>query len=182
MSPSVSQTDSEQLGSMQMQPGEPKSIFRAYTDEEQKRSRFDIRYVLYPLAALFLLGLGRLVVTFQQEARPIRVDTAWGLRTVRVGMSPKDVSGILGQPVSKERRGNLECYQYGLPSIRVADFTLHVVCYEDGKLRDVSQKHYNSWVVTQDGAISPAPLEYEELAPPAPTPPSAPNVAGKTEP
>jgi hypothetical protein len=166
---------------MQTPPGEPKSIFRAYT-EEQRRSRFDLRFVLYPIVALLLLGLGKLVVNFQQEARPIRVDTPWGLRTVRLGMSPKEVSGILGQPVSKERRGNQECYQYGIPSIKVADFVLHVACYEDGKLRDVSQKHYNSWVVTQDGAISPAPIDPEELVPPAPVPPSAPNVAGKTEP
>lgn len=180
MSRSVSQTDSQQMGSMQT-PGQPKSIFRAYT-EEQQRSRFDLRYVLYPIVALLLLGLGKLVVNFQQEARPIRVDTPWGLRTVRVGMSPKEVSGILGQPVSKERRGNQECYQYGIPSIKVADFVLHIVCYEDGKLRDVSFKRYTSWVVTQDGAIAPAPIDPEELAPPAPLPPSAPNVAGKTEP
>ncbi|WP_407757708.1 hypothetical protein [Archangium sp.] len=177
----MSQTDSQQMGSMQTPPGEPDSIFSAYT-EEQRRSRFGLRFVLYPIVALLLLGLGKLVVNFEQEARPIRVDTPWGLRTVRLGMSPQEVSGILGQPVSKERRGNQECYQYGIPSIKVADFVLHIVCYEDGKLRDVSHKRYSSWVVTRDGAIAPAPLEYEELPPPDAAPPSAPNVAGKTEP
>ncbi|PTL79442.1 hypothetical protein DAT35_35280 [Vitiosangium sp. GDMCC 1.1324] len=164
-----------------MGPAQQKAIFRAYT--EQQRSRFNRRaLLLYPAALALIIGLGIWTVKFEPEATPYRVDTAWGLRTVVKGMSPQQVSGILGQPTSKERRGNLECYQYGRPSIKVESFVLHVVCYEDGKLREVSEKHYNSWVVTQDGAISPAPLEVEEAAPPAPpAPPSAPNVAGKLE-
>ncbi len=156
------------------------AIFRAYQNEQRTRSRR--RYFLYPAALLLLIGLGAMTVSYQQRATPIRVDTRWGLRTVRVGMSPQDVSSVLGQPTSKERRGNLECYEYGRPTIKEPTFTLHVVCYEEGKLREVSEKRYNSWVVTQDGAISPAPLEYEEApAPesPAPSHISAPGLAGK---
>ncbi len=159
-------------------------IFHAYTD--QPRSRVDLRYFLYPAALLLIIGLGMLTVRFEPEATPIRVDTLWGLRTVRKGMSPQEVQSRLGQPTSKERRGNLECYQYGKPTINAPSFTLHVVCYEDGKLREVSEKRYNSWVVTQDGAISPAPLEYA-LTPdpdPAPTPanPGAPGIANTASP
>lgn len=153
-----------------------KPIFRAYTETEQRRSRFKPRYAHYPAALLLIGGLGVWTVSFRQEATPIRVETTWGLRTVRKGMSPQDVQSLLGQPTSKERRGDQECYQYGRPSIQVPTFILHVVCYEDGKLREVSERRYNSWVVTQDMAISPAPLE-EELAPPAS--PSEPGLVGK---
>ncbi|MFY0573773.1 hypothetical protein ACN28S_04830 [Cystobacter fuscus] len=50
----------------------------------------------------------------------------------------------------------------------------------DGKLRSVSARRYNSWVVTSDGAITPAPIEGEELVPPPE--PGAPNLAGEGQP
>jgi hypothetical protein len=179
MSQGVSQ-EHQQTGSAEMGTPPSKPIFRAYT-EQQRPSRFDLRYVLYPAALLLVGVLGKWTVSFRQEATPIRVETAWGLRTVRRGMSPQDVQSLLGQPTSKERRGNQECYQYGRPSIQVPTFILHVVCYEDGKLREVSEKRYNSWVVTQDMAISPAPLEVEE-APAPPASPSPPGLAGRNAP
>lgn len=177
----VSQPEQTHPGAGGVEPAPQKAIFRAYT--EQQRTRVNRRaLILYPAALVLIIGLGTWTVKFEPEATPFRVETAWGLRTVLKGMSPQEVSGILGQPTSKERRGNQECYQYGRPSIKVASFVLHVVCYEDGKLREVSEKRYNSWVVTQDLAISPAPLEAEETPPPeSPAPSSAPNVAGKTE-
>jgi hypothetical protein len=134
------------------------------------------------LALLLLIGLGMLTVRFEPEATPFRVDTRWGLRTVRKGMTPQEVQSRLGQPTSKERRGNLECYQYGKPTINEPSFTLHVVCYENGKLLEVSEKRYNSWVVTQDGAISPAPLEYELSPEPDPAPPTTPSIANTATP
>ncbi len=156
-------------------------IFTAYSKQQPPRSKRML--LLYPAAVLLLFLLGRWFVSLHQEATPIRVDTAWGLRTVRKGMSPQEVSGILGQPTSKERRGNQECFQYGRPTIKEPSFVLHVVCYEDGKLIEVSEKRYNSWVVTSDMAISPAPLEYElqdeEQPATPPAPPNAPGVASQ---
>jgi hypothetical protein len=168
-----------------MDAAQHEGIFTAYSKQQRPRSKRML--LLYPAAALLLFVLGRWFVSFQQEATPIRVETAWGLRTVQKGMSPQDVSGILGQPTSKDRRGNQECFQYGRPSIKVPTFVLHVVCYEDGKLREVSEKRYNSWVVTRDMAISPAPLEYQleyedEEQPAAPASPSAPGLAGQAPP
>ncbi|WP_257461442.1 hypothetical protein [Archangium lipolyticum] len=158
------------MGSIDVGTAQRGVIFRAYT--EQRSPRFQLRYLLYPAALLFILGLGVVVVSYRQEAVPFRLDTYRGLRTVRRGMSPQDVKGILGQPIARERRGNLECFQYGRPSIKVPYYTLHTLCYEDGKLREVSARRYNSWVVTSDGAISPAPLEEEEpAAPPSNGPP-----------
>jgi hypothetical protein len=160
---------------------EREPIFHAYTNTE--RSGIDLRYFLYPLALLLVIGLGALFIRIEPEATPFRVDTLWGLRTVRKGMSPKDVQSILGQPTSKERRGNMECYQYGKPTINAPSFTLHVVCYEGGELREVSEKRYNSWVVTRDGAISPAPLDYNPFPASAPAPSGAPpGIANTTSP
>ncbi|HYO65103.1 MAG TPA: hypothetical protein VEU33_03390 [Archangium sp.] len=155
-------------------------FFSAYSKQQPRRSKRML--LLYPAAALFLYLAGSWFVSLQPEATPFRVDTAWGLRQVNKGMSPQDVSGILGQPTSKERRGNQECYQYGRPTIQQPSFVLHVVCYEDGKLIEVSKKRFNSWVVTRDMAISPAPLEYalpvEEETPVTPASTSTPAVAG----
>lgn len=161
------------------------SIFAAYQEQKRPRSSYYRYFLLYPLAALVVLGLGVLFVNLEQEAAPIRVETKWGMRTVRLGMSPQEVSTLLGQPASKERKGNMECYQYGRPTINEPSFTLHVVCYEEGKLREVSEKRYNSWVVTQDGAIAPAPLEYRltpELESPGPSHGSSPGIAGQPTP
>jgi hypothetical protein len=179
MSEGVSQPEPQQMGSIDMGTAQRGTIFRAYT--EQRRPRFQLRYLLYPAALLLLGGLGVLTVSYRQEATPFRLETHRGLRTVRRGMSPQDVKGILGQPIARERRGNLECFQYGRPSIKVPSYTLHTLCYEDGKLREVSERRYNSWIVTGDGAISPAPLEEEE-APAAPASNGPPGLATTPQP
>lgn len=157
-------------------------LFSAYTDP--RRIRLRPRHLLYPLGALLVMAVGYVTVTYRSEATPFRMDTYRGLRTVHKGMSPQDVSGILGPPVSREQRGTQECFQYGKPSLKVPSFTLHTLCYEDGKLLEVQQRRYNSWVVTRDGAINPAPLEPGELdAAPEPTAPdSGPGLAGPTAP
>ncbi|WP_375771523.1 hypothetical protein NR798_11640 [Archangium gephyra] len=170
----------QQTGPGGTDAAEQDGFFSAYSKQQPRRSKRML--LLYPAAVLVLFLLGKWFVALQPEATPYRVETAWGLRQVNKGMSPQDVSGILGQPTSKERRGNQECYQYGRPTIKAPTFVLHVVCYEDGKLIEVSEKRFNSWVVTRDMAISPAPLEYElkdEETPAAPATPSAPSVAGQ---
>jgi hypothetical protein len=166
----------------QTQHQQDEGLFTAYTGQPRVRSKR--RYFLYPAAALVIVALGFWTVKFEPEATPFRIETAWGLRIVQKGMTPQEVQSFLGQPTSKERHGNVECYQYGKPTLNAPSFVLHVVCYEDGKLRDVSEKHYNTWVITQDGAMSPAPLEEEPSPAPAPSPvpggPSEPGVAHQT--
>lgn len=153
-------------------------LFSAYTNEQRQRvSRRQIFTVAGVLGVFSVLAYA--VVTYQPEARPFRVDTWKGLRMVVQGMTPQEVSGILGQPIGRELRGDQECFQYGRPSLKEASFVLHTLCYVGGKLQDVSARRYNSWVVTRDGAISPAPLE-EELAPLPET--DAPGLAGDTQP
>ncbi len=186
----VTQPDQQQEPTASAKTGtestETEGIFTAYSGQQHSRGT-KRRYFLYPAAALVLLALGLWTVKFEQEAPPIRVDTLWGLRSVRKGMTPQQVQSVLGQPTSKDRNGNVECYQYGKPTINAPTFTLHVVCYEDGKLRDVSEKRYNSWVITPDGAMSPAPLEEQQPQPPdeptqAPRGPRAPGIANQTSP
>jgi hypothetical protein len=152
-------------------------LFSAYTNEQ--RQRVGRRQVLTLAGVLGLFGvLAYAVVTFQPDARPFRVDTWRGLRRVVQGMTPQEVSGILGQPIGREQRGEQECFQYGRPSLKEASFVLHTLCYVDGKLQDVSARRYNSWVVTREGAVSPAPLEDEQ----PPPEPQDPGLAGGTPP
>jgi hypothetical protein len=157
------------------------SFFHAYQAQSAPRSLR--RYVLSgAVVVLALTGLGRWFVSYRSEATPFRLDTPWGLRTVQKGMSPQEVSGLLGQPVGKEVVGGRECIQYGRPTLRAPTFVLHTVCYEDGKLLEVSQKRYNSWVVLPDGAIAPIVYDDEESQAPAPPAEGAPGLAGKTSP
>lgn len=173
----VNQPESQSLGMSGLDGGPRDNIFRAYTDP--RRVRVPRRLLLLPVAALGVLGLFIYwAVTFEPAATPFRVDTYKGLRTVLSGMSPQEVSGILGQPIGRERRGEQECFQYGRPSLRVESYLLQTVCYEGGKLRAVHEQRYNSWVITQDGAITPAPLLPEAPEEPAaPAPPAPPGVA-----
>ena len=66
-----------------METGPRGNLFRAYT-EQQRASRFRLRYVLVPVVVLLVAALGYAVVTFKQEATPYRVETPWGVRTVRL--------------------------------------------------------------------------------------------------
>jgi hypothetical protein len=137
---------------------DPANIFRAYQGKGV-RSRGLRPYLV---ALVVLLGLGTLgwrFVSHHSADRHIRVETPWGMRTVRQGMSPADVRPIMGAPATREVRGNQECFQHGRPTIELPSFTLYTLCYEDGALRDVTERRYNAWVVSPDGAIAPAPLE-----------------------
>jgi hypothetical protein len=93
----------------------------------------------------------------QETAKMKRVVTPTGIRGVREGMSPQDVLGVLGKPFSSQRSadGRADCYQYGRPSLQQAEFSVYVVCYEDGKMRDVSVRRFASWRVSPDGTFAP---------------------------
>ena len=107
MSEGVSQPEHQQevTGSGGRAQPSAKSIFHAYTDQRRVPASISGTSCT-PVALLLLIGLGALFVRIEPEATPFRVDTLWGLRTVRKGMSPQEVQAILGQPTSKERRGN----------------------------------------------------------------------------
>jgi len=139
-------------------------IFHAYQGKSVRSG--GIRRYLLALALLLVIGLlAHRFVMYRSANSFIRVETPWGMRTVRQGMAPADVEPLMGSPVTRELRGDVECFQYGRPTVNHPTFVLYTVCYEDGKLRDISQRRYDAWVVTSDGAIAPAPLE----APPAPS-------------
>lgn len=162
---------------MNVEPGE--SFFSAYAAPERS-PRLQRRYLVIAALLASLGALGYWVVHLEPEATPYRLNTHRGLRTVLRGMTPQEVSSILGSPIARERHGEQDCYQYGRPTLRMPSYVLQMLCYEDSKLTGASEQRYNSWVVTQDGAISPAPLEPDEqpshppaaepLAPPLATP------------
>ncbi|ATB36773.1 hypothetical protein CYFUS_002188 [Cystobacter fuscus] len=175
---SVSQPE-QQVGVSTVRITSGDDLFSAYTDTRNRR--LTRRQLLtYGLGLAIFAVLAYVAVTFQPEATPFRVDTHQGMRTVLRGMTPQEVSGILGPPLGREKRGDQECFQYGRPSLKAASFILNTVCYVDGKLQSVSARRYNSWVVTHDGAIVPAPIEGEELVPPPE--PGAPNLVEGAQP
>ncbi|MFY0573774.1 hypothetical protein ACN28S_04835 [Cystobacter fuscus] len=72
-------------------------LFSAYTDTRSRR--LTRRQLLtYGLGLVFFAVLAYVALTFQPEATPFRVDTHQGMRTVLRGMTPQEVSGILGRP------------------------------------------------------------------------------------
>lgn len=175
---SVSQPE-QQVGVSTVRITSGDDLFSAYTDT--RRRRLTRRQLLTSgLGLVSFAVLAYVALTLQPEATPFRVDTYQGMRTVLRGMTPQEVSGILGPPVGREQRGDQECFQYGRPSLKAASFILTTLCYVDGKLQNMSARRYNSWVVTSDGAITPAPIEGEQLIPPPE--PGAPNLADDAQP
>jgi hypothetical protein len=81
-------------------------------------------------------------------------------------MSQSEVIGVLGKPFSTERSadGRADCFQYGRPTLEKAEFSVYKVCYEDGKMRDVSVRRYASWRIGPNGTLLPP----EAAAEPAP--------------
>lgn len=155
--------------------GEAGGLFTAFQDE-QKASRS--RWVFAGLAALVALvlvaGLWTLVKLDEQT---YRVVTPWGVRSVRGGMTAEQVMDLLGEPITAERDATgAECYRYGRPSLAQPTFLIYSVCYEGGKLRDVTQRQYQAW------SVDPATGTFQQPgdAPPAggATPAAAPSSKG----
>jgi hypothetical protein len=144
----------------------PTDIFTAFQERREPRRRWPL------LALAALVGLGAWGA-LRREVEPIRLATREGFKSIHLGMTLPEVTSVLGRPLLREQRGGAECFQYGQPVLNEPTFVLFLLCYEDGKLREVTTRRYNAWVVGPDGAISPAPVEgLREQAPPQPSPPS----------
>lgn len=122
-------------------PSSQDALFTAF--REQKPSR--ARWALLPAAAL-VLGAGGWALSRQAD-RTYRVVTPRGIITVSHGMTPQEVTGLLGKAITLDRTGASECYRYGQPTLVAESFVVYSVCYEDGKLRDVVQRKYSAWQV-----------------------------------
>ncbi|MCY1018108.1 outer membrane protein assembly factor BamE [Pyxidicoccus sp. MSG2] len=107
------------------------------------------RWALALLAALFpvVLGVGFWTLA-KNEEHTFRLVTPQGIKSVRGGMTADQVVALLGRPITLEQDATgAECYRYGTPNFINPQFLIYKVCYEDGKLRDVTQHKFSAWSV-----------------------------------
>ena len=122
------------------------------------------------LAALVpvVLGVGLWTIA-KGEEKTFRIVTPSGFKSMRGGMTADQVRAVLGRPITLEREASgAECYRYGTPNLVNPQFLIYSVCYEDGKLRDVTTLKYSAWNV--DPATGTYDAPGEEPAAPAPVP------------
>lgn len=154
--------------------GEAGGLFTAF-QEEQKLSRG--RWVVAGLAILMLAVIG---AGFWAVVKPgdttYRLMTPYGIKALRGGMTAQQVVAELGEPIALEKDATgAECYRYGRPTLAQPTFFIYSVCYESGKLRDVTSKQYQAWSVDPEKGTFEAPAE----GTPAEAPPAAPQPASK---
>lgn len=120
------------------------------------------------LIALAVPLLGALAAWASLQGRPasVHIITPNGIKVVSLGMAQQDVVSRLGKPIGRESRAGMECFQHGMFSLLEPATTIHIVCYADGVLKEVTTKRYSMWEVGPDGAFIPAGIP----AAPAPTP------------
>jgi hypothetical protein len=128
-------------------------IFGAYL-EMRRRRRTPWFY------ALAVLGIAAAALAVRVDPRAHKVVTPHGIRTVRSGMTQAQVKHVLGKPIGAISEGEAECLQYGTPKLETPKFVVYSLCYQNGQLRDVTEKFYNAWAVNPDGTLK-APAESE---------------------
>lgn len=122
-------------------------LFTAFQDDGKPVPRG--RWAVALMAALVpvVLGVGFWSLA-KNEEQTFRLVTPQGIKSVRGGMTADQVVALLGRPITLERddRG-AECYRYGQPNFINPQFLIYKVCYEGGKLRDVTQHKFSAWSV-----------------------------------
>jgi hypothetical protein len=154
--------------------GEAGGLFTAF-QEQQKVSRG--RWVAAGLAILMLavIGAGFWAVVKPDQAT-YRLVTPFGIKALRGGMTTAQVVAELGEPIALEKDATgAECYRYGRPTLAQPTFLVYSVCYEGGKLRDVTSKQYQAWSVDPEKGTFDAPAEG---TPPGDAPAPAPASKG----
>ncbi len=92
------------------------------------------------------------------EEQTYRLVTPGGIKSVRGGMTSDQVVALLGRPITLERTDDgAECYRYGQPNFVNPQFLIYKVCYEGGKLRDVTQHKFSAWSVDPETGTFAAP-------------------------
>lgn len=136
-------------------------LFGAFLEQRRTR-RAPVAAVLAACAATVALFK---VATIETG---FNVITPYGVKTVKVGMTTAEVNSVLGRPWAPDHRGGeggSECYRYGRLTMEAPSFVVYSVCYEQAKLRDVTEQRFSAWQVSEDG---------QELAPPGASSPPAP--------
>ena len=140
------------------------NLFSAFQERRESNNR---RWLIALAVPLF----GAVAAWLSLQGRPtsVHIITPNGIKVVSLGMAQQDVLNRLGKPIGRESRAGMECFQHGMFSLLEPATTIHVVCYADGVLKEVTTKRYSMWEMGPDGAFMPAGLPAAP-APAAPTP------------
>lgn len=150
-------------------PSDDEVLFSAFRAQKTS-NRGWLLVLLVPL-----LGAIAAWASMHEVPGSMRVITANGIKMVSPGMAQQDVLGMLGRPIGRElREGGVECFQHGQFSLTEPSTTVYVLCYQDGKLKDVSTRRYSLWNMQPDGTILPAgvPMGPPDAVPQVPPPPA----------
>jgi hypothetical protein len=153
-------------------PSSAGSLFTAFRSE---RTPTNYRWAF--VLVVPLLGALATWVSVVNQPEPLTVITSRGIKAVHAGMPQPDALKRLGSPIGHERRADgADCYHYGYFSLAEPATTVFLVCYQDGKVKDVATRRYAMWAADPKGEFIPAgvPWTDEPAAPtkpgPAPTP------------
>lgn len=141
-------------------------LFSAFRERRASNRRWLLVLVVPLLAALAAWA------SLHEVPGSMRIITANGIKMVSPGMPQEEVLRMLGRPVGRQRSAEgLDCFQHGQFSLTEPSTTLYVLCYEGGKLKDVSTRRYSLWGVGPDGEFVPAGIQMgprpgSEKAPP----------------
>lgn len=127
-------------------------LFHAFRVEPERRRRWPFVVGALLLAAP-LIGWA----LTQRTEGATDIITRHGFKTVRPGMTEQQVHALLGRPLASDLRQGEGCHRYGMPTMETPSFVLYSVCFEDGKLRDVTQRRYSAWDMTKPGEVRPPP-------------------------
>lgn len=124
-------------------------VFASYLEERRPKGRWVLPVIL---SALLVALIPVAVWLIKPNPDHFTVVTPTGLRMVSVGMSEDEVGGVLGTPVSSERREGLRCLRYGRPTMKKPVFVLYDACYdENGVLRSFTEKRFTASQVEPPG-------------------------------
>lgn len=128
-------------------------IFQAFLETPQRRKA---PWVAVVVGLALTAGAIRLV-TLQDGTNIV---TPHGVRTVREGMTRPEVTHLLGKPFAfADSRNGMDCYRYGYPNMENPSFVVYSLCYEEARLRDISEQRYTAWTVSEDGSRLTPPGE-----------------------
>lgn len=127
----------------------PSPLFRSVLERRRER-----RWHFWGIAVCAVLTLGAVILS-GRDAMTLVV-TKRGFRLVQRGMTPVEVKGILGAPLTSTRNEQgAECFHYGRPTIDAPSFVLYQACYENGQLVDMTRRQYSAYSVGSDGMPNP---------------------------
>ncbi|HLT29050.1 MAG TPA: hypothetical protein VK013_03350 [Myxococcaceae bacterium] len=105
------------------------------------------------LIVVAVVGYGSYKAVFAPSSG-VRAVTPYGLFTLRDAMPRADVDRALGGPIAQESgTSDNGCLLYGQPVPESSGFSLYRVCYEQGRIAQVSESRFESFGINEQNEI-----------------------------